>query len=92
MSTRTITLPDELVERLETLAQTQGRPLNEVLSDLLEHYSPSRPNWALSLAEAMEEADIDWQEEPSLSTHSREHFEQHQYERWQRTQTAHDDD
>ncbi len=92
MSTRTITLPDELVDRLETLAQVLGRPLDEVLSDLLEHYSPTRANWALALAEAMEEADIDWQAESALSTRSREHVEQHHYERWQRTQTAPDDD
>jgi predicted DNA-binding protein len=59
MSTRTITLPDELVDRLETLAQTLGRPLDEVVSDLLEHYSPTPAHWALALAEAMEEADID---------------------------------
>lgn len=92
MSTRTITLPDELVDRLETLARVLGRPLDEVVSDLLEHYSPTPANWALALAEAMEEADVDWQAESSLSARSREHFEQHQYEQWQRTQTAPDDD
>jgi predicted DNA-binding protein len=92
MPAKTITLPAELVERLETLARTQGRTLDEVLSDLLERYTPIDPNWALTLAEAMEEADITWQDEASLSAHSREHFEQHSYEQWQRTQDTRDDD
>jgi predicted DNA-binding protein len=92
MPARTITLPSEIVEQLETLARTQGRPLDDVLRDLLEQYSLSGSNWALSLAEAMEEADIDWQDDASLSEHSREHFEQHHYKKWQRTQDASEDD
>lgn len=32
------------------------------------------------------EADIDWQDDPALSARSRENFEQHIYEEWNRTQ------
>jgi predicted DNA-binding protein len=92
MAARTITLPADLVERLETLAHTQGRTLDDVLKDLLEQYVPPASSWALDLAEAMEKADIDWQDEPSLSARSRENFEQHAYEKWQRTQNVDDDD
>jgi predicted transcriptional regulator len=92
MPARTITLPAEIVDRLETLARTQGRALDEVLSDLLEQYVPTGPTWALALAQAMEAADIAWQDEASLSARSRERFEQHSYEKWQRTQNAGDDE
>jgi predicted transcriptional regulator len=92
MTARTITLPSEIVEQLETLAQQQGRTLDDVLRELLEHYAPSRRNWALDIADAMERADINWQEDPSLSTTSRENFEQHHYEEWKRTQDAGNDE
>ncbi len=90
MAARTITLPSDLVERLETLAREQGRPLDDVLRDLLEHYADN--NWALTIAKAMEEADIDWKDDPDLSTRSRENFEQHSYEKWKRTQDSGEDD
>jgi hypothetical protein len=87
MTDRTITLRSDLVDRLETLAQTQGRTVDEVFGELLEHYSaPAGGNWALAVAEGMEAADIDWHDDPNVSTHSREHFEQHLREKWQRTQ------
>lgn len=88
MTAKTITLRSDLVERLETLARTQGRTLDEVFKDLLEQYSPTNPNWALTLAEAMEEEDIDWQDEASVSAHSRAHFEQNAFEKWQRAQNT----
>jgi hypothetical protein len=86
MTAKTITLRSDLVEQLESLARTQGRTLDEVFKDLLEQYSPTHPSWALTLAEAMEEADINWQEETALSAHSREHFEQNSFEKWRRAQ------
>lgn len=92
MTARTITLPSEIVEQLEMLAQQQGRTLDDVLRELLEHYAPSHRNWVLSIADAMEKADIDWHDAPSLSTTSRENFEQHQYEEWKRTQDAGNDE
>jgi hypothetical protein len=94
MNARTITLRSDLVDRLEALVRTQGRTMDEVFGELLEQYtpSPSGHNWALALAEEMENADIDWQDEPSLSAHSREHFEQHAYEKWLSTQRDAGDD
>lgn len=92
MAAKTITVRADLVERLESLAQIQGRSLDDVFEDLLEQYSALKPNWALSLAEAMEEADIDWQDESSLSEQSRRNFEQHTLDKWQRTQDEMTDD
>lgn len=92
MTAKTITLRSDLVERLETLAQTERRTLEEVFKDLLEQYSPTNPGWALTLAEAMEEEDIDWQDEASLSTRSREHFKQQAFEKWQHAQNTTVDD
>ena len=86
MAAKTITVRADLVERLETLAQIQGRTLDDVFEDLLEQYSTLKPNWAFSLAEAMEEADIDWQDESSLSEQSQRNFEQHSFDKWQRAQ------
>jgi ribosomal protein S10 len=86
MTAKAITLRSDLVERLETLARTQGRTLDDVFADLLEQYSLTNPNWALTLAEAMEKESIDWQDEASGSAHSREHFERNTFERWQRAQ------
>lgn len=87
MTDRTITLRSDLVDRLETLAQTQGRTVDEVFGELLEQYVPSvSGNWALAVAEGMEAAAIDWRDDPDASTNSREHFEQHLREKWQRSQ------
>jgi predicted transcriptional regulator len=96
MTDKTITLQSELVERLETLAQDQGRTVDEVLGEILEHYPPTDPpiakgNWALAVAEGMEAADIDWHDEPEASTRSRQYFEQHMLEKWYRTQTSEGD-
>ncbi len=88
MTARTITLRSELVEQLEKLARAQGRTLDDVLRDLLEQYTPPGNNWALTLAEEMEKADIDWIDEPNASAHSRDHFQQYNYEKWQRTQNT----
>jgi hypothetical protein len=86
MTAKTISLRSDLVDRLENLAQTQGRTLDEVFSDLLDHYSPDRQNWALALAEGMEAADIEWQDDPSAAERSREYYEQYLADQWQRTQ------
>jgi hypothetical protein len=86
MAAKTITVRADLVERLESLAQIQGRTLDDVFEDLLEQYSALKPNWAFSLAEAMEETDIDWQDEASLSEHSQRNFEQDAFDKWQRAQ------
>ncbi len=89
MTDRTITLPSELVERLETLAQRQGRPLDEVFSELLNTYAPTPSgNWALAVAEGMEAADIDWLDDPDASVNSRTHFQQHLREKWERGQNG----
>lgn len=85
MTAKSITLQSDLVERLETLARTQGRPLDDVLKDLLEQYISTGSNWALSVAEEMEDADIDWQDDATLSAHSRERFEQYSLEKWQKS-------
>lgn len=65
MSDRTITLRADLVKRLETLAERQGRSLNEVVGDMLTTFAPPPSgNWALAVAEHMESADIDWVDNP----------------------------
>jgi predicted transcriptional regulator len=93
MTDRTITLRSDLVERLETLAQRQGRSLDEVFSEMLGTYAPtSGGNWALAVAEGMEKADIDWIDDPDASANSREHFQRHLREKWQRTQDVSGDD
>jgi len=97
MTDRTITLRSDLVERLETLAERQGRSLddvgNELLEELLNTYAPTASgNWALAVAEGMEAADIDWIDDPDASVNSREHFQHHLREKWQRTQKADEDD
>jgi hypothetical protein len=87
MSYRTITLPADLVARFEMLADQQGRPLDELFTELLSNYAPtSDSNWALTVAVGMETADIDWIDDPDASVNSREHFEQHLYEKWRGTQ------
>ncbi len=93
MTDRTITLRSDLVERLETLAERQGRSLDDVFRELLNTYAPSAGgNWALAVAEGMEAADIDWIDDPDASVNSREHFQRHLREKWQRTQDADGDD
>ena len=48
MNYRTITLPADLVERFELLANQHGRSLDELLTEILNNYSPaSGSNWAL---------------------------------------------
>ena len=89
MADKIILLRSDLIDRLEALAQAQGRTVNEVFGDLLEQYAPSpRGNWALTVAEGMEAADIEWHDDPDASTRSRENFKQHLREKWQRTQTS----
>ncbi len=93
MTDRTITLRSDLVERLETLAERQGRSLNEVFGELLNTYAPTASgNWALAVAEGMEAADIDWIDDPDASLNSRAHFQQHLREKWERTQNTGGDD
>lgn len=88
MSGRTITLSADLVERLETLAEQQGLGLAELFDDMLSKYDlpTGSSNWATTLAEHMENADIDWQEDPELSATSRSDFEDASYQRWKASQ------
>lgn len=93
MTDRTITLRSDLVERLETLAEQQGRSLDDVFDALLNSYVPaSGGTWASAVAEGMEAADIDWIDDPDASGRSRASFEQHLSEQWQRTQKTGGDD
>lgn len=71
MRDRTITLRADLVERLEALAQEQGRDINDVFDALLEHYAPAAGNWALAVADDTEAAEIAWQDEQDSSEHGR---------------------
>jgi hypothetical protein len=87
MTDRTITLRSDLVERFETLAEREGRSLDEVFSELLNTYAPTGGrNWGLAVAEGMEAAGIDWVDDPDASLNSRKHFQQHLREKWERTQ------
>lgn len=93
MTDRTITLRSELVERLETLAERQGRSLDDVFSEILNVYAPTPSgNWALAVAEGMEAADIDWIDDPNASLNSHVHFQQHLREKWERTQNGAEND
>ncbi len=89
MNHRTITLPADLVERLELLASQRGRSLDELFAELLSNYLPtSGGNWALNVAAGMETADIDWIDDPDASAHSRELFKRHLDEKWKHTQNT----
>jgi hypothetical protein len=90
MEEKTIKLRAELVEQLEKLASVQGRSVDEVLADLIESRSAPRAGsgWALRVAERMENLDIEWHDEPELSSRSRETYQNDLYERWQRSQLA----
>ncbi|MBX3080788.1 MAG: hypothetical protein KF716_04080 [Anaerolineae bacterium] len=87
MTDKTITLRSDLVERLEAIAKQQQRSLDEAFGELLSSYAPvQRNNWALIVAEGMEQANIDWLDDPDAATTSREHFQRHLREKWERTQ------
>ncbi len=87
MDHRTITLPTDLVTRFETLANQQGRSLDELFAELLNNYAPtSGGNWALAVAAGMETADIDWIDDPDASANSRALYKRHLDEKWKRTQ------
>ncbi len=87
MTDRTITLPANLVERFEQLADQQRRSLDDLFAELLSNYAPtSGGNWALAVTVGMEAADIDWIVDPDASAHSRELFKRHLNEKWRRTQ------
>jgi predicted transcriptional regulator len=78
MNQRTITLPADLVERFEQLADQRGRSPDELFAELLNNYVPaSGGNWALAVATGMEAAEIDWIDDPDASTNSRQHYKQH---------------
>ena len=86
MTDRTITLRSDLAERLEALASHEGQTLNEVIEQCLNRYTPISGNWALAVAEGMEWAEIAWIDDPDASSNSRDHFEQHLREQWERSQ------
>jgi hypothetical protein len=87
MDHRTITLPADLVERFEQLADESGRSVDELFAELLSSYAPSSDgNWALTVAAGMETADINWIDEPDASAKSREQFKRNLDEKWKRSQ------
>ncbi len=89
MTNRTITLEADLATRLEMLAEQQGRSLDEMLAELIGYHAPaSSGNWALAVAEAMEQADIEWIDDSDASANSRAHFNQHLLEKWQHSQNS----
>jgi hypothetical protein len=90
MNHRTITLPADLVERFELLADQSGRSVDELFAELLSNYAPSSDanNWALTVAAGMETAGINWIDDPDASAKSRERFKQHLDEKWKRTQNT----
>jgi metal-responsive CopG/Arc/MetJ family transcriptional regulator len=93
MDQRTITLPADLVERFETLANQQGRSLDELITELLNSYAPaSSNNWALNVALGMEAADIDWIDDPDASVNSRKAYKEYLEEKRKRNQNASDVD
>jgi hypothetical protein len=80
MNERTITLASHLVEELEWVATQQNCSLNELMAEVVEtlreQRMPTSPNdWALALAETMEQAPIDWKIEPNLSSESLQNYQ-----------------
>ncbi len=93
MAERTISLRSDLVERLEAIADRQGRSVDEVFGDLLGQYAPPEDrNWALAVAVGMEAAEIDWIDDPDASVNTRAEFSRYLQEKWQRTQQTAEDD
>ena len=93
MTEKAITLRADLVERLQALAQSQGHSVDDVLDHLLPEQQPqNQANWALALAEEMESADIDWTDQPDLSTNSARNYAAHIQAEWQRRQNEVADD
>lgn len=80
MTDRMIALSSDLIDRLEEMANEQGRSVNEVLGEMIAR-SPKaknpKNNWLVEIAEEMEAADIDWIDDPEASLHSHERFEQY---------------
>ncbi len=89
MSSKTIILRSDLVDRLQEIASSQGRSVDDVLETLLE---PQVNNWALAVLEDMEAADLDLRDEPDLARNSRANYEQHVYEQWKKRQDTGDND
>jgi hypothetical protein len=84
-----VALDSDLIDRLEEMANDQGRSMNEVLGELLKPLSqPTRSNWAAVVAEGMEAADIDWIDDPDASANSRKYYKQHLKEKWERSQQS----
>jgi predicted DNA-binding protein len=79
MDERTITLPADLVERLEILADQRGHTIAEVFAELLESYTPVAGgcDWALEVARGMALADINWIDDPDASVNSGAYYKQH---------------
>ena len=84
MAERTITLEASLVEQLEALATKQNYSLNELFNVMITLFptTPPQPNWALQLAEAMENAPIEWEQHPELSSESRYAYHAYLAEQW----------
>lgn len=94
MTERNLTLPANLVERLERLAAAQGRSIDGILRDWLDATddAPSNINWATQLADTMEHADIDWQDIPPASATEHDGYLEDRYQGWLRSQQTDDHD
>lgn len=57
--TMTVTLREDIGQRLQAFAEERRQTINEVLDALLPA-PPSGENWALAFADEMAAADIDW--------------------------------
>lgn len=67
-------IDDVIAERLRQLAQSENRPLEAVLSAMLDAYAPLPSDWPLEMAKLAEaDTDIVWNELASdLSERSRD--------------------
>jgi hypothetical protein len=61
--TMTVTLREDIGQRLQAFADERRQTIDEVLETLLPAPS-SGENWALAFADEMEAADIDWTPDP----------------------------
>lgn len=94
MTHKTITLRDELVERLQQLAQKNGQSVDEAMETLLDYAEPRSQagNWALAVAQDMAMADIEWRDDLDLSSRSGAHYQDYLADKWREQQASTDND
>lgn len=92
MTEKTLTLKGEIVERMEAVAQQQGRSIEAVLSDVFPPQTVViASEFGRALVKAM--ADVEWViDDPDLSTNSRDNYQEARYQEWQRSQLDQQDD